>query len=432
MKTLALICCVIALSAVASAQSSPQMKAQEKAHSVHDLIQQLRSQDAGIRVSAAEALGRMGAAAKEAVPALIAALKDQDDSVRNSAADALGRMGGEAVPALIAALKDQDVIVCSYAAGALGRMGAAAKEAVPALIAALKDQDGVVRSSAADALGQMGAAAKEAVPALIAALKDQDGVVRSSAADALGRMGGEAEPALIAALKDQDGVVRNSAADALGQIATALLDTRSTESLDQLKTAYEALNANPDLKAQAILVKRTIEYFESLWLVQARERTVKIISDHPYISITVAAYLLLQFIWLLCFWRRPYRLLRISESIHKTNQTLTIPIPHFPISLKLPYSTLIFLYQSRPRVLNAWVQKYLGIVQKKFEEKRTSKDRQIHIAIPAVINNTDWDANTVILLQPYFDAAPTVALITGEGGAGKTSVAWQMAAWAMA
>ena len=48
-----------------------------------------------------------------------------------------------------------------------------------------------------------------------------------------------------------------------------------------------------------------------------------------------------------------------------------------------------------------------------------------------MIDQKEWQANTVTPVQPYFDSPPTVVLITGEGGAGKTSVAWQMAEWAM-
>src|SRR6266498_4423924 len=393
MKTLALICCMIVLSAVASAQSLPQMIAQEKAYSVNDLIQQLRSQDANIRAFAADTLARMGAEAKEAVPALAAALKDRDQFVRLYAARALRRMGAEAkeaAAALIAALKDQDSSVRASAADALGRMGAEAKEAVTALIAALKDQDSSVRASAADALGRMGAEAKEAVTALIAALNDRDGDVRRSAARALRPMWAESKeavPALTAALKDQDSSVRASAAESLRYMASALFDSGSTEILPELKVAYKALkdHTDPEVKSNADDVQRTIDYLEFLWWGKVGQHAVKLINEHHYVCIGTATFLLLQITWLLIFWRRPYWLLRISESIHKANQTLTIQISNFPISLKLPYSTLIFLYQSRPRVLNAWVQKYLGIVQRKFEEKRTSKDRQIHIAIPAVI-----------------------------------------------
>lgn len=103
----------------------PQIKAQENASSVSDLIQQLRSHDAGVRSSAADALEKIGPGAKEAVPGLIVALKDQDGGVRSSAADALGSIGRdakEAVPALSAALKDPDKDVRKSAAAALGNM----------------------------------------------------------------------------------------------------------------------------------------------------------------------------------------------------------------------------------------------------------------------------------------------------------------------
>ncbi len=105
-------------------------------------------------------------AGQEDVPTLIHKLKDRDKEVRFNAAYAVGKIGPaakEAVPALIAALKDEYRWV---AASALGKIGPAA---VPALIAALKDEDGSVRVSAAFALGWIGPAA---FPSLIAALKD--------------------------------------------------------------------------------------------------------------------------------------------------------------------------------------------------------------------------------------------------------------------
>src|SRR5439155_8038 len=93
------------------------------------------------RGRAAEALGRIGPAAKEAVPALARAMKDKDEvSVRAAAAEALGRVGAAAVPELIEALKGKDAGQRALAAGALGRIGPGAKEAVPALEKVLDDK----------------------------------------------------------------------------------------------------------------------------------------------------------------------------------------------------------------------------------------------------------------------------------------------------
>jgi vesicle coat complex subunit len=199
-------------------------KATQLKQRIARLTDDLELPDAEDRRTAAEKLGNIGSAAKEAARALIAALQDIDKGVRRSAASALGGIGPdakEAVPALIAALKDPDKYVCRSATDALGGIGQEAKEAIPALIAALQGQDADVRSSAVAALGRIGPEAKEVVPALIAALQDSDKYVRRSATAALGGIGPdakEAAPALIAALKDPDKYVRNSAEDALRDI----------------------------------------------------------------------------------------------------------------------------------------------------------------------------------------------------------------------
>ena len=59
----------------------------------------------------------------------------------------------------------------SCTASALGRIGPAAKGAVPALSTALKDKDEQVQEWAAYALGEIGPAAKQAIPALEAAAR---------------------------------------------------------------------------------------------------------------------------------------------------------------------------------------------------------------------------------------------------------------------
>ena len=58
-----------------------------------------------------------------------------------------GSNGFEAVSALIAALKDENKDVRSWAAYALGKIGPAAKEAVPALEAAARDGVGEAESA---------------------------------------------------------------------------------------------------------------------------------------------------------------------------------------------------------------------------------------------------------------------------------------------
>ena len=198
---------------------------------IRRLISDLELSDVEERLEAVGALGRMGEAAREAVPALMHALEnDFMAEVRCQATEALGQMGEaarEAVPALTHALEKDGDGVRAAAARALGQMGEAAREVVPALIHALeKDSDAMVRCQAAGALGQTGRAAREVVLALMHALeKDSVAWVREAVARALGRMGEaarEAAPALMHALEeDSDAMVRLQATEALEQMGNA-------------------------------------------------------------------------------------------------------------------------------------------------------------------------------------------------------------------
>ena len=64
------------------------------------------------------------------------------------------------------------------AAEVLGGLGPAAKDAVPDLVKLLDDPDEGVRWAAASALGGIGPAAKDAAPDLVKLLKDPDEGVR--------------------------------------------------------------------------------------------------------------------------------------------------------------------------------------------------------------------------------------------------------------
>ncbi len=123
-----------------SGEEDPAQHRLDKALSGHRRKESEYKDDAMVvRPSAADALGKVGPAAKEVVPALIAALKDKDKEVRMSATFALIEIGGAAVPALIAALKDENREMRWRAANALGQIGFAAPDAVRALEAAARD-----------------------------------------------------------------------------------------------------------------------------------------------------------------------------------------------------------------------------------------------------------------------------------------------------
>jgi len=149
-----------------------------------------------MRMSAARALGRMVPPPDGAVHALAAALKSDDVSLCMIAAEALGELGPaakDAVPALISVSNDS-----AAAIEALGRIGPGAKDAIPALAEIVEGRNDEHSALATAALGRIGA---DAVPALISALWTERGSERRIRAEDALEMGREAVPALVAAMK---------------------------------------------------------------------------------------------------------------------------------------------------------------------------------------------------------------------------------------
>ncbi len=166
---------------------------------------------------AVHALGELGPAAADAIPYLVEYC--QRNPYDATAADALVKMGPEAVPAVIDSLRrpgeHQDQMI-----QVLGRMGPAAKDAIPVLAAIFQKDRTTLRQHAAQALGQMGSEARSALPALIRGLADNDSHIRFQTGLALLRIdpsNAEARPVLARFLPDDDALVGLEAAAMLAR-----------------------------------------------------------------------------------------------------------------------------------------------------------------------------------------------------------------------
>ncbi len=199
-------------------------------------IAQLAEADAGRRIDAALALGRVLSIqpnAPKVIGALVVALADTSDDVRVTAAEGLrsaargdrgiqSRLARDAVPRIEELLGDsQHVAVRRDAARILGSLGPSATAvAVAPLGRALQDPSPEVRRAAAMSLTGSDEAARAAVPRLLDASRDTDREVRLIVLRALAA---SAEPtilvgqAIIRGLRDPDAVVREGVATGLGQ-----------------------------------------------------------------------------------------------------------------------------------------------------------------------------------------------------------------------
>jgi HEAT repeat protein len=203
---------------------------------IHMLIETLKTKDkamfregryGAMSHDAIAALGRIGPAAKAAVPALIAAVKEEDSDPDHLTAAAaiqtLGKMGPaakEAIPLLTELLK-RNFILSDAAIEALQELGPEAKSAIPALTHEMKSAVGWRRVRAALALCKIDGQGSQYVPVVVECLKDSDPTTRFGAAHALGTIGPAATsaiPSLRAALNDEQDMVRSAAGEALHQI----------------------------------------------------------------------------------------------------------------------------------------------------------------------------------------------------------------------
>jgi len=144
---------------------------------VNVLAQGLTNTNATVRRAAAEAVGRAGAGAGPLVGNLAAALKDQNIQTRAAAVRAVGTLGPVATgaaSALVPLLNDPGLMI--DAADALGRIGPAARPVPARLITMLgADQPAVARMAAVRAMSQIGGPeAHPAVDFIIQALPDAD------------------------------------------------------------------------------------------------------------------------------------------------------------------------------------------------------------------------------------------------------------------
>lgn len=162
---------------------------------------------------AAQALGSLGTAAAPAVPALTEAMRGTNVVLCRLAAKALSQIGPPAVPTLLAHLRHHDPFVRGEAAVAIGWVGAAAAEAVPALlemilagspapgraadphafagsgigtpVAPPEHEPGgaeeTSRLAAVTALGRIGSSAAAAIPVLLAVVAEPGEQVRAAA-----------------------------------------------------------------------------------------------------------------------------------------------------------------------------------------------------------------------------------------------------------
>lgn len=187
------------------------------------LLKLLNDKTTSIRAHAAEALGQIGPAiGEEAIRRLTDALGDRNHIVKQSAVIALGRLGSaakSALPSIDKALAEETIDTRVDAVTAIYNITGDKQRVLPQLIAEVAGDDDP--DAAADLLATFGDAARPAVPKFIKLLSSENPDVRYNGAMALGRLGPlakDAVPALKTLADDEYADVRDAARNAIKRI----------------------------------------------------------------------------------------------------------------------------------------------------------------------------------------------------------------------
>jgi HEAT repeat protein len=183
------------------------------------LIEQLKNENAMVRMAAAHALAGLPPAPEITVPIWEKALENADERTTHLALDAVASLGAPAVPRLVDALKHEKLR--GHVIQVLGKIGPAAAPATPALTGLIADKDDDVAYEALMALAKIGPGAKAAVPEVMKVLAGGDKSNVPTAAYVLGKIGPDAAaalPALRGLLAGDDALAAEVSAWALTQI----------------------------------------------------------------------------------------------------------------------------------------------------------------------------------------------------------------------
>jgi hypothetical protein len=395
---------------------------QSKQQEIETLNNRLETGNQDLQRAAAKELSTLG---KDAIPPLIHSLTtSKNPEVLDAIAQALGQIGEEAVPPLINTLEienstDRNVLVLRYGANALKNIAEKLRrgfpEAVPALMQILENKrydeasgapDEVLLDydAAADCLDYFGKEARYAVPLLIELIPNEKN-----------RKGKHYEK-INAVLHIIDELISfkefsaNKAIVEAFEMSKSRLSEQDRIKIENRINSLKAVSDLHDLEVSGTSRGIFVKY-------PALARLAVALSLAAFVALVWLALLLLRPLWLL----RAYELLPISDA-HVTGVLGTV---------SLPIKYLLAKCMLRPRVLDAWVRVNLNNAYDGFSKKPTVKEHQIYVPVALFVDGKPITELKPKHLQDSFSRNRSRLMIAGAGGTGKTSLACQIAYWAM-
>lgn len=135
-------------------------------------------------------------------------------------------------------------------------------------------------------------------------------------------------------------------------------------------------------------------------------------------------------VWLLLLNYQPIWIWRINALLQKLPESKPVSELNLPFGLR--GYLLISMFQFHPRVLDSWLNERWPKVHASLESMHCVADRNIHVPIPVSMNGRLVREPGAADFREEFLKPVTSLILVAEEGMGKTSLAFQIARWALA
>jgi urea transport system substrate-binding protein len=288
-----------------------------------------------------------------------------------------------------------------------------------------------VRVFSAKKLGLLGVPESDVIQLLTDAMNDEDLLVSQTSLESIAAVGcntSDAIDKLILLLDDERVGVRNRSLTILANLSEHQKEKNDTRFLPQLRKILTSTKSKtfPDASIQHI--EQNVKTLTNIQNSARFKTLVNVLFGNVWAWIAISYIALVLFFLIVGLNLFPIWLLNANNSLMSATE---IKIADYTIPIPIKYILGIGWFHYHTKVLDAWVSEHLPAAKSNFGNHETVKRRKEYVPVPVSLDDLVIDKISASEFQPICSSKRWCIHIRGQGGTGKTSLACQLAQWAM-